>query len=627
MSCTAPFEAKLRSFLTPKVKLEHLDALVDAWLKLDVNQTEELPIDQLSSLVIAADFNQIPAHEYRHMLKDRSYSKITLEAYVFMYIENDKKETPNFRQNVRRLASVKHFKKSKQNSQKDTSNKERASHIFSKEEVLGFSNWINAKLANHPKVSHLLPIDGSSPTDLFEKLENGIILCLMMQLVDKNLIDDRAINYSFNHVVKKHENINLAIMTAQSVGISVINIHSEFILEGRPNICLGLIWQVIRAGLFVHINLNDNPNIARLLYDGESLEDLKKLSTEQLLLRWVNYHLERNENYDGEPISNFSGDIKDSKAYQYLMEQIQPQGTGIVARPDSIPDLHNRAERTLEIADKLDCRAFVTAGDIVSGQPKLNLAFVANLFNNHPALEDVEISDEIIETREEKMYRNFMNSLGIKPQINYLYGDLIDGLAILKVEDKIKPGLVDWKRVNLPPFKPVVSKMKKLENCNKAIGYAPELNIKLAGLTSGQDIYDARRTLVLGFVWQLLRAYTISLLTELSDDKKAVEDKDIIAWFNLKTGMDITSFKDPRIRDGVAVQKCLQAVIPEIEMEELSASKELEKMTDNARYVINLARRSGATVYSLPEDLAEGNPKMILCLVVTLMVLEKQNQE
>lgn len=44
-----------------------------------------------------------------------------------------------------------------------------------------------------------------------------------------------------------------------------------------------------------------------LLRDGESLEDLMKLSPEELLLRWANYHLE--EAGCGK-INNFSNDIK-----------------------------------------------------------------------------------------------------------------------------------------------------------------------------------------------------------------------------------------------------------------------------------------------------------------------------
>lgn len=64
-----------------------------------------------------------------------------------------------------------------------------------------------------------------------------------------------------------------------------------------------------------------------------------------------------------------------------------------------------RAERMLQEADKIGCRAFVSAKDVVDGNYKLNLAFVANLFNMYPALEqpeDFNPEDIVEETREEK---------------------------------------------------------------------------------------------------------------------------------------------------------------------------------------------------------------------------------
>lgn len=45
-----------------------------------------------------------------------------------------------------------------------------------------------------------------------------------------------------------------------------------------------------------------------------------------------------------------------------------------------------RAELMLKQAARLDCRQFVSPQDVVAGNQKLNLAYVANLFNMHPAL-------------------------------------------------------------------------------------------------------------------------------------------------------------------------------------------------------------------------------------------------
>lgn len=40
----------------------------------------------------------------------------------------------------------------------------------------------------------------------------------------------------------------------------------------------------------------------------------------------------------------------------------------------------------LKQAARIDCRQFVSPQDVVAGNQKLNIAFVANLFNMYPAL-------------------------------------------------------------------------------------------------------------------------------------------------------------------------------------------------------------------------------------------------
>ena len=62
-------------------------------------------------------------------------------------------------------------------------------------------------------------------------------------------------------------------------------------------------------------------------------------------------------------------------------------------------DLTKRAERMLEQADGLGCRQFVTATDVVCGNAKLNMAFVATLFNKHPALTKPENQDWHLESK------------------------------------------------------------------------------------------------------------------------------------------------------------------------------------------------------------------------------------
>ena len=58
-------------------------------------------------------------------------------------------------------------------------------------------------------------------------------------------------------------------------------------------------------------------------------------------------------------------------------------------------------------------------------------------------------------------FRNWMNSMGIKKPVNHLYHDLADGLTLLELFDKIRPGCVNWKKVNIPPFR-MAANMKKI---------------------------------------------------------------------------------------------------------------------------------------------------------------------
>ena len=183
--------------------------------------------------------------------------------------------------------------------------------------------------------------------------------------------------------------------------------------------------------------MTHHPGLVLLLKDGETKEDLLKLTKEELLLRWVNYHLAKSA-YSGREIRNFNNDIKDSQAYIHLLKQIQPANyqPAVNLGPLSETDDLRRAERMLGEAEKLKARDFITPSDVITGNQKLNMAFVANLFNTYPALENDNleaVEDLIEETREEKTYRNWMNSMGVNPYVNYLYTDLADCLVIFQV--------------------------------------------------------------------------------------------------------------------------------------------------------------------------------------------------
>uniref|UniRef100_A0A452URB0 Lymphocyte cytosolic protein 1 n=1 Tax=Ursus maritimus TaxID=29073 RepID=A0A452URB0_URSMA len=507
-------------------------------------------------------------------------------------------------------------------------------HSYSEEEKYAFVNWINKALENDPDCRHVIPMNPNT-NDLFSAVGDGIVLCKMINLSVPDTIDERTINKKKLTPFTIQENLNLALNSASAIGCHVVNIGAEDLKEGKPYLVLGLLWQVIKIGLFADIELSRNEALIALLREGESLEDLMKLSPEELLLRWANYHL---ENAGCNKISNFSTDIKDSKAYYHLLEQVAPKGDeeGIplgptLTCPFSLQEKDDiqRAECMLQQAERLGCPKVVTPPDVVRGNPKLNLAFIANLFNRYPALhkpenQDIDWGALEGETREERTFRNWMNSLGVNPRVNHLYSDLSDALVIFQLYEKIKVP-VDWNRVNKPPYPKLGGNMKKLENCNYAVELGKnQAKFSLVGI-GGQDLNEGNRTLTLALIWQLMRRYTLNILEEIGGGQK-VNDDIIVNWVNetLKEAMkssSISSFKDPKISTSLPVLDLIDAIQPGSINYDLLKTENLndEEKLNNAKYAISMARKIGARVYALPEDLVEVNPKMVMTVFACLM--------
>ena len=61
------------------------------------------------------------------------------------------------------------------------------------------------------------------------------------------------------------------------------------------------------------------------------------------------------------------------------------------------PDWDKRAELMLQQAARVDGRQFVSAHDVTSGNSKLNLAFVANLYNMYPAVQRAQMNGNNID--------------------------------------------------------------------------------------------------------------------------------------------------------------------------------------------------------------------------------------
>ncbi|XP_058483723.1 plastin-3 [Solea solea] len=615
--------------MTGKITKDELLEMREVFNKIDLDSDGSICDYELNELLKEAG-HDLPGFMVREIIQklDRNQdNKISFEEFLSIVQELKGSEiAKTFRKAINRKEGILAIGGMSELSSEGTQ------HSFSEEERFAFVNWINTALEKDPDCKHVLPMDPNT-SSLFSSVGDGIVLCKMVNLSVPDTIDERTINKKKLSRFTKQENLNLALNSASAIGCHVVNIDAFDLMEGKPHLVLGLLWQIIKIGLFADIELSRNEALAALLRDGETLEDLMKLSPEELLLRWANFHL---ENAGWQKINNFSSDIKDSRAYFHLLNQISPKGTeedqpriDINMGGFSEKDDMKRAEAMLQQADRLGCRQFVTPADVVSGNPKLNLAFVANLFNKYPALtkpenEDIDWGLLEGETREERTFRNWMNSLGVNPNVNHLYGDLQDAIVIFQLYERIKVP-VDWKnRVNQPPYPKLGTNMKKLENCNYAVDLGKTAKFSLVGI-GGQDLNDGNPTLTLALVWQLMRRYTLNVLEDLGDGQK-VNDDIIVKWVNEKLAgagksTKISSFKDKAISSSLAVLELIDAIQPSsinYDLIKTSSLSEEDKL-ENAKYAISMARKIGARVYALPEDLVEVKPKMVMTVFACLM--------
>jgi plastin-1 len=292
-------------------------------------------------------------------------------------------------------------------------------------------------------------------------------------------------------------------------------------------------------------------------------------------------------------------------------------------------DLLQRAEQVLQNAEKLDCRKFLTPTSLVAGNPKLNLAFVANLFNTHPALDPITEEEKLVVDdfdaegeREARVFTLWLNSLDVQPAVNSLFDDLRDGTILLQAYDKVVKGSVNWRHVNKVPASGEMSRFKAVENTNYAIELGKQNRFSLVGV-QGADITDGQRTLTLGLVWQLMRKDISETLSALAQrlGKREITDAEMVKWANdmsRKGGKNssIRSFKDQSIGTGIFFLDVLNGMKSSyVDYDLVTPGRTDDDAYMNAKLSISIARKMGATIWLVPEDICQVRSKLVLTFI------------
>mmetsp|Transcript_18023 Transcript_18023/g.27010 ORF Transcript_18023/g.27010 Transcript_18023/m.27010 type:complete len:1546 (+) Transcript_18023:19-4656(+) len=291
------------------------------------------------------------------------------------------------------------------------------------------------------------------------------------------------------------------------------------------------------------------------------------------------------------------------------------------------------------------------------------------------------LDDDKGSNRLERAFRMWINSVNARGvYIHNLFADCRDGLVLLRVLEKMSPGCVPTKSVERRPKKI----FQKISNCNLVVSIGKDhFRFSLVGI-GGENLARANKKLTLALVWQMMRFHLCEFLQSVFDKKFGKEDSPlrrdsvsstgsrgrsgsifsgpsvggrskrkktvldggdamIIDWANKSiakaTGLRgsppvvqgtkwsdylrIRSFKDDHLASSLYLFALLWAIDPyPVDWSLVTPGKTPKDQMLNARYAISVARKFGATIFLLPEDIMERNPKMIMTFIGSVLAIE-----
>ena len=166
--------------------------------------------------------------------------------------------------------------------------------------------------------------------------------------------------------------------------------------------------------------------------------------------------------------------------------------------------------------------------------------------------------------------------------------------------------------------------MKKLENCNYALLLCKQLNLSLYSI-GGEDILQGHEKLTLGLLCQLMEFQASMTLQQCRHSNEPIKETEIVTWVNTKLKdagqkSQIRGFRDKSISNCITVLDLIDSICPKsVNRALIQRENNQEKKLLNAKYAISLARKIGAKVYALPEDLVAVKYKTVKTFCVCLM--------
>jgi Calponin homology (CH) domain len=238
-----------------------------------------------------------------------------------------------------------------------------------------------------------------SPETLTQEISKGVLFARLINFGWPGTIKEKSLTvkgakeeYAVFDCVLNHD---LALDACRdTLAIHVVNIGGKDLADGNENLILGLLWQIIEKLLMKEVEesaLAVGLGGGSMGSDGEGAA--KKMSPEEVIMKWINVILELSRPQTDLQISNLNSDFEDCEVFARVLHALAPQK---FTREDLLEFLEiskpiRRAQRVVDAAYSVlgaSTHIFVTAEDIVGGNAKLLFAFATVLFSKREMLPD-----------------------------------------------------------------------------------------------------------------------------------------------------------------------------------------------------------------------------------------------
>jgi plastin-1 len=580
-------------------------------------------------------------------------------------------------------------------------------------EILTFTSWVNDVLAADPQLAGVrVPMDLEAATPaLYTNFRDGILPAKLVYTIAPESIDVRAVSWTAvpvavetsagrssensgeedldavflaDHSLGTYassaapalDNLRLAIAAASAAGCLVPReVSAAALARASPQAVLDFTWMLFKLQLLSPVSLARGvPGLVRLAQEGEEINDLLKLGSEGLLLRWVNYQLELANSSLAGSVDAWGPRLADGTVFCAIIRTLAPQVAADVPKTDNNAKAlgpEGAVTAALSAAFAGGVPAWFSVEGIVGSNPRLQMAFAAYLFRLNPNMTPLapltaaqklaagprgrlsrlgemavaglesELARYVVTeaendasglSKEARLVSTWINSLdieGVTVRPNTVVRDLRDGTLLLRILDTLEPGLVNWSRVTMKP----PTKFKAVENTTYVLSLGRSMDVALAGVT-GADFVDGKEKVILSFVGLLMKVHTSKALSAVVFDGFEASDEEIVAWANERVAaaataagqpghlVKVRTFADAEMASGMYLLYLLSSVRPNsVAWEYVADGENRDQQIANASYAISLARKTGASVFLTPDEIVDVKPRAITLLVAALAVV------